>query len=96
MESEEGKQKKKRVTFWSVRREAWALIVEHKRSLLIGFALMVIGRLAAFVLPGSSKYLIDTVIGQGRGDLLVPLALAAGGATLVQAATSFGLARVVS
>jgi subfamily B ATP-binding cassette protein MsbA len=57
---------------------------------------MIIGRLAAFVLPGSSKYLIDTVIGQGRSDLLIPLALAAGGATLVQAATSFGLSQVVS
>ncbi len=57
---------------------------------------MVIGRLAGLVLPASSKFLIDTVLGQNRGDLLVPLAAAAGIATLVQAGTSFGLAKIVS
>src|SRR5688572_710083 len=57
---------------------------------------MVVGRLAGFVLPASSKWLIDTVIGQGRADLLVPLAVAAGAATLIQAAASFGLSQVVS
>lgn len=96
MEPEKKKEPKKRVTLWTVRREAWALVVAHKRSLFIGFVLMMIGRLAAFVLPGSSKFLIDTVIGQGRSDLLVPLALAAGAATLVQATTSFGLSQIVS
>jgi subfamily B ATP-binding cassette protein MsbA len=57
---------------------------------------MVIGRLAGFVLPASSKFLIDTVLGQNRPELLVPLALAAGVATLIQATCGFGLARVVS
>jgi subfamily B ATP-binding cassette protein MsbA len=40
--------------------------------------------------------LIDDIIGKGRADLLVPLALAAGGATVVQAGSSFALAQVVS
>jgi subfamily B ATP-binding cassette protein MsbA len=79
-----------------VRREAWELIAAHKRPLAAGMVLMAISRLAGFVLPASSKYLIDTVIGQQRGDLLVPLALAAGGATVVQAGASFGLAKIVS
>ncbi|MGH7503391.1 MAG: ABC transporter ATP-binding protein [Longimicrobiales bacterium] len=85
-----------RVKFRNVRKEAWALVVAHRRPLLFGLFLMVIGRLAGFVLPTSSKYLIDTVLGQNRPELLVPLALVAGLATLVQAACSFGLARVVS
>ena len=76
--------------------EARELIGEHRRSLVIGLSLMVVSRLAGFVLPGSSKYLIDTVIGKHRPDLLLPLALAVAGATLVQAITSFGLAQVVS
>ncbi len=57
---------------------------------------MVVSRLAGFVLPGSSKYLIDTVIGKHRPDLLMPLALAVAGATLLQAITSFSLSQVVS
>jgi subfamily B ATP-binding cassette protein MsbA len=89
-------EKKKRVRLSDVRGEAWELIVAQKGPLRIGLALMVVGRLAGFVLPASSKFVIDNVIGEGREELLVPIALAAGGATLVQAITSFGLARIVS
>jgi ABC-type multidrug transport system fused ATPase/permease subunit len=89
-------EKSKRVKFSNVRGEAWALVRSHRRPLLLGLALMVVGRLAAFVLPASSKFLIDDVLTQGRADLLLPLALAVGAATLVQAAASFGLARIVS
>ena len=85
-----------KVKFADVRGEAWALVVAHKRPLLVGLLLMVIGRLAAFVLPASSKVFIDRVMGEGRSDLLLPLAGAAALATLVQAAASFGLAKIVS
>ncbi len=88
--------KKKKLNLANARKEAWALIREHRRSLQIGFALMALGRLAGFVLPASSKFLIDTVIGKHRIDLLMPLAAAAGLATLVQASSSFGLSQVVS
>ncbi len=57
---------------------------------------MVVSRLAGFVLPFSSKFLIDTVIGKHRPQWLVPLALAVAAATLVQAVTSFLLSQVVS
>jgi subfamily B ATP-binding cassette protein MsbA len=56
---------------------------------------MVIGRLSGLVLPASSKYLIDEVIANDRGDLLVPLAAAAGIATLVQASTAFALSQIL-
>ncbi|HUF70850.1 MAG TPA: ABC transporter ATP-binding protein [Longimicrobiales bacterium] len=88
--------KKRKINLANVREEAWALVVAHKRPLLLGLALMFVGRLAGFVLPASSRFLIDTVIGDGRTDLLWPLAGAAALATLIQAASSFGLSQVVS
>jgi subfamily B ATP-binding cassette protein MsbA len=47
------------------------------------------------VLPASSKWLIDEVVGKGRTELLLPIALAAGAATLVQAVTSFVLSQIL-
>src|SRR6185312_511331 len=57
--------------------------------------LMVLNRLVGLVLPASSKYLIDEVVIKHRADLLAPLALVAGGATLFQAITSFALSQVL-
>ena len=76
--------------------EARALLWTHRRSVGIGLVLMLVSRAAGLVLPASSKWLIDEVLGKGNRDLLVPLALAAGAATLVQAITSFSLSQVVS
>ena len=47
------------------------------------------------MLPASSKYIIDDVIGKGRAEMLAPIALAAGAATLIQAVTSFSLSQVL-
>jgi subfamily B ATP-binding cassette protein MsbA len=77
-------------------KEARTLIAEHRVSLAIGLALMVVNRLAGLVLPASSKILIDDIIGKHRAELLMPLAAAAAIATLVQAGTSFSLSQVVS
>src|SRR5688572_11092134 len=76
--------------------ETRALMAQHKRSLVIGFSLMLVNRVVGLVLPASSKYLIDDVIGKQRSDLLLPLALAALGATVIQAITGFALSQVVS
>ena len=56
---------------------------------------MLVNRLAGLVLPASSKYLIDHVIGQRRADLLGVSAAAAAAATIVQAVTSFGLSQIL-
>src|SRR5256714_9601608 len=56
---------------------------------------MILNRLAGLVLPASSKYVIDDVIIKHRSDLLIPLALAAGAATVIQAFSSFALAQVL-
>ncbi len=86
---------KKSLSLSVVWREARDLVWTHRRRLSIGLALMLVNRLSGLVLPGTSKYLIDDVIGKHQGGLLVWLALAAGAATVVQAATSFALSQVL-
>ncbi len=76
--------------------EARALIWTHRRSVGIGLLLMLVSRAAGLVLPASSKWLIDDVLGKQRFELLVPLAIAAGLASVVNAITSFALSQVVS
>jgi ABC-type bacteriocin/lantibiotic exporter with double-glycine peptidase domain len=98
MSSETGtdnKEKKKSVTPAAAWRDARELLWEHRYRLALGMLLMIVNRLMGLVLPASSKYLIDDVILKQQSDLLVPLALAAGGATLVQALTSFSLSQVL-
>src|SRR5689334_10510987 len=56
---------------------------------------MMVNRLAGLVLPASSKYLIDHVIGEKRIDMLGTIALAAGAATIVQAISSYGLSQIL-
>jgi len=64
--------------------------------LALGFVLMVINRVAALVLPYSTKFLIDTVITKHHMDQLRPLVLVVLAATLVQGVTSFSLTQLLS
>ena len=75
--------------------EARTLIWQHRRRLGLGLVLMLISRFAGLVLPWSSKYLIDGVIGQRRVELLGVIAAAVGAATVVQSITSFGLSQIL-
>jgi subfamily B ATP-binding cassette protein MsbA len=56
---------------------------------------MLINRLSGFVLPATTKYLMDDVITQGHWDLLPTLAMAAGAATVVDASTAFANSQVL-
>ena len=85
----------KRIPMSAAWREARELVWDHRRRLGTGLALMLVGRLAGLVLPASSKWLIDEVIGKNRTELLLPIALAAGVATLVQAVTAFVLSQIL-
>jgi subfamily B ATP-binding cassette protein MsbA len=76
-------------------REARGLVWMHRRRLALGLTLMLVSRLAGLVLPATSKWLVDEVVGNGRWELLSTLALAAGVATLVQSSTSFALSQVL-
>ena len=83
--------KKRRVGLTTVWQESKDLLWKHRRRLALGFVLLVVSRLSGMVLPATTKFLIDEVIGKGRSELLLWIALAAGSATLIQSATSFTL-----
>lgn len=87
-------EKSRKIT-WSAWNQARQLMWSYRRTLALGFVLIVINRLSGFVLPGTSKWLIDEVVGNGRMDMLMPLALVAVGATIVQAGTSYLLSNVI-
>ena len=57
---------------------------------------MVINKVAGFVLPYSSKFLIDNVVSKHQIGLLRPLVLSVLLATLVQGVTSFSLTQLLS
>jgi subfamily B ATP-binding cassette protein MsbA len=72
-------------------------LVRPRRGMLaIGMVLMAINRVSGLVLPASTKYLVDDIIGKRHYYLLRPLILAVVGATLVQGVTSFGLTQLLS
>ena len=86
---------KKKIRWSSAWADARELVWAHRRRLMLGAVLMIVNQVMGLVLPASTKYLIDVVIGKGRIDLLWKIALAAGGATIVQAFTSFSLSQVL-
>ncbi len=86
---------KKRISFSNVWLEARQLVWERRGRLALGGVLMLVSRISGMVLPVSSKWLIDDVLGKGRAELLPWLAAAAAVATVVQASTSFALSQVL-
>src|SRR5215203_1886865 len=86
---------KKKIRWSSAWADARELIWAHRHRLALGAGLMIVNQAMGLVLPASTKYLIDVVIGKGRTDLLWKIALAVGGATVVQAFTSFSLSQVL-
>ena len=88
-------EKKKKLELDEVWREAKELILARRGRIAFGLALMLIGRVAGLVLPATSKYLIDEVLGKGKHDLLPILAAAAIIGTLISAASSFALSQVL-
>src|ERR1700677_2292292 len=81
-------------------RELWPDIREMARPrwkvLALGFVLMLISKVCGLVLPTSSKYLIDNVIGKHQMALLGPLVLAVLAATIIQGVTGFAITQLVS
>jgi len=85
----QGDKPKKKVDWSAVWRESRELLWARRNRLAVGLVLLVISRLAGIVLPASTKFIIDDVIGKNRPELLPWIAAAAGTAILVQAATSY-------
>ena len=76
--------------------EIWGLLRPRRRLLAAGFVLMAVNRVSGLVLPASTKFLIDDIIGERQIQLLLPLVAAVLLATLVQGATSFALTQTLS
>jgi subfamily B ATP-binding cassette protein MsbA len=80
-------------TAWPLLRE---LIQPRRGKIAFGFLLMLINKLCGLVLPGSTKFLLDNVIGKRQVELLSPLVGAVLLATLIQGVTSFSLTQLLS
>lgn len=76
--------------------DIWEMVEPRKWTLALGLLLIVISRVAGLVLPASTKYLVDEVIGKHKPEMLGPLALAVVLATAVQGVTSFSLTQLLS
>ncbi|MEN9593085.1 MAG: hypothetical protein RJA21_1559 [Gemmatimonadota bacterium] len=76
--------------------EARALIWEHRTSVTVGLVLMIFSRAAGFVLPYSTKYVLDDVLPNRDIRMLGYIALAGLAATIVQSITGYALSQVVS
>lgn len=76
--------------------EVWKLMRPRRGLLAIGFVLMVCNKLAGFVLPYSSKFLIDNVVARHQTSLLRPIVFAVLLATVIQGVTSFSLTQLLS
>ena len=87
-------EKKKRITAGSWE-EARALVWRYRHRLALGLSMMLVSRVAGFVLPAMVQFVIDDVIPSGRADQLLWLGALGLAATIVQSATSFGLSQVL-
>ena len=72
------------------------LVRPRRGKLALGLLLMLINRPAGLVLPGSTKYLVDSVIMKHQTWMLQPLVLLVLAATLIQGVTSFILTQLIS
>ncbi len=81
-------------------RELWPDIMELVRPrrgiLALGFLMMAIGTPCGLVLPASTKYLVDDVIGKKQIHLLLPLVMVVMAATVIRGITSYALTQLVS
>ena len=88
-------EKKKKINYSRAWREAKSLIWNYRWRLILGLLLMLVSRGAGFVLPYSTKFLVDNVFTQKQYYLLKWIALAVGVSTIIQAITSFTLSQVL-
>ncbi len=86
---------KKKIRPGKVWREARQIIWRYRRRVAVGLVVMAIGRVAGMAIPASSKVLIDDIVGGGRADLLLPLALGVAIAALLQGGSSFALSQIL-
>src|ERR1700693_196351 len=89
-------QLKKTKNAWKNLPHVWALIKPRRGILAVGLLLMAVNRVCGLILPASTKYLVDDVIGKHRIHLLTPIVLTVLAATVIQGLTSFTLTQLLS
>jgi len=89
-------EKPARLSRSSLRHAFREIIWPRRKLVLAGLLLILVNRLCGMVLPASTRFLIDDVIGAGDGTRLWPILGAVTLATAVQAGTSFSLTRLLS
>ena len=72
------------------------LVRPRRRLLAFGMVLMAVNRVSGLVLPASTKYLVDDILGKHHYWLLRPLILAVVAATAIQGVPSFALTQLLS
>src|SRR6202051_874433 len=87
---------KKTKNAWKNLPHVWALIKPRRGILAAGLLLMAVNRVSGLILPASTNYLVDDVIGKHRINLLAPIVLAVLAATVIQGLTSFTLTQLLS
>ena len=90
------KKKPATVMLKSVWPDIWGMVRPRRGILALGLLLMVINRVSGLVLPGSTRYLINDVVGKHQVGLLKWIVLVVLAATLVQGITSFTLTQLLS
>ena len=80
----------------SLRNAFHDIIWPRRKLILLGLCLILLNRLSGLVLPASTKYLIDEVLGQGQIDLLFKLLGLLTIAIVIQAGTAFLLTLLLS
>jgi ABC-type multidrug transport system fused ATPase/permease subunit len=76
--------------------DIWELVKPRRWSFALGLALIGLNRAAGLVLPASTKYLVDDIIGKRDIQMLVPLVIAVLAATATQGVTSYALTQILS
>ncbi len=76
--------------------EVWQLIKPRRWLLAGSFLLMVVNRASGLILPASTKYLIDNVMGKHQMHLLPIIVGVVVTATIVQGITSYTLTQLLS
>ena len=88
-------EKKKKVNYAGAWAEARRLVWAARWRLLAGGLLVIPSQLSSFVLPISSKYLIDDVFPHKNFDLLYWIAGAVAASTIVGAVSTFALSQIL-
>ena len=84
---------KKKVTISQVFK---TIIWPRRKIILVGFILIVVSRLASLILPWSTKYMLDDVIGKGDLSRLNMILIGISASILISSVTSFLLTKLLS